>query len=521
MFNVVQGNRIYNHMKKEKKEVVRMKKVINYLLAGLAVLFMVFGFTNNIAQAEGLTVEEIQEKGVLTIATSADYPPYEFHAMIDGEDRIVGLDIAFAQYIADDLGVELEIEDLGFDVLLASLESRTTDMVIAGLTYTEEREASVDFSDDYFVDGPAFVIRSDDAETFQSKEDLDVEENVIGVQTGSTEELKVDQLQNAEIYRLNDIAQLIIALKTGRVDAVLMTETTALSYAENDEALASFTTNLQEVEGASDGKAVAVPNNSPEFINYLNGVIEEVNAQGLFDQWLDEAIGLSGSQPAEGEAAVVETEEESLISRYWPYFYEGLKTTLIISLVSVFFGFILGFLLAVMRLSSNPILRGIGTAYVEFVRGTPMLIQVTFMYFGLGLIIDVSALVTGIIAVSLNSGAYVCEIIRSGLSSVPAGQTEAARSLGLNSTQTMRKVIFPQALRNIWPALGNEFVTIIKESSIVSTIGVAELTFQTNVVQSMSYRGLLPLFIAMCMYFILTFTLTKLLNYFEGRMNYE
>lgn len=501
-----------------------MKKVIHYLLTGLAVLFMVFGFTTNAAQAEGLTVEEIQEEGVLTIGTSADYPPYEFHAMIDEEDRIVGLDIAFAQYIADDLGVELEIEDLGFDVLLASLESRTTDMVIAGLTYTEEREASVDFSDDYFVDGPAFVIRSDDAETFQSKEDLDVEGNVVGVQTGSTEELKVDQLQNTEIYRLNDIAQLIIALKTGRVDAVLMTETTALSYAENDDTLASFATDLQAVEGASDGKAVAVPNNSPEFIDYLNGMIEEVNAQGLFDQWLDEAIALTGSQPgeetAEGEAAAGGN-EESLISRYWPYFYEGLKTTLLISLVGVFFGFILGFLLAVMRLSNNPILRGIGTAYVEFVRGTPMLIQVTFMYFGLGLIIDVSALVTGFIAVSLNSGAYVCEIIRSGISSVPDGQTEAARSLGLNSTQTMRKVILPQALRNIWPALGNEFVTIIKESSIVSTIGVAELTFQTNVVQSMSYRGLLPLFITMCMYFVLTFTLTKLLNYFEGRMNYE
>ena len=143
-----------------------------------------------------------------------------------------------------------------------------------------------------------------------------------------------------------------------------------------------------------------------------------------------------------------------------------------------------------------------------------------FIYFGLGMLVNIQAIAAGIIAISLNSGAYVAEIIRSGLSSIPVGQSEASRSLGLSYIKTMRHIVFPQALKNIWPALGNEFVTIIKESSIISTIGVAELTYQTGIVQTQSYKGILPLFISMILYFILTFTLTKVLNHLENKMSY-
>lgn len=506
-----------------------MKKTLQYIIASLFAIAMVFGLSNKQAMAKGLTPEEIQEKGVLTVGTSADYPPYEFHAMVDGQDKIVGFDIAFAQHIADDLGVDLKVEDLGFDVLLASLESGKTDMIIAGMTYTEDRAKSVDFTDEYYVDGPAFVTRLADADKLTSKDIIDSEDYVVGAQVGSTEELKAEQLEHAGIYKLNDIAQLIIALKTNRIDAVLMTSATAAAYVANDSALSSFDTDFPAADNSGDGKTVALPKDSPELVAYMNNEISDLKADGMFERWLTEAAALTGSEieasdnVAEDatETAAEETSASSIITQYWPYFWQGIKTTLFISLISVFIGFVLGFLLAVMRLSNNFILKAIATAYVEFIRGTPMLIQVTFMYFGLGMIVNVSAITTGIIAVALNSGAYVCEIIRSGLSSVAKGQTEAARSLGLSSSQTMKEIIFPQAVRNIWPALGNEFVTIIKESSIVSTIGVAELTFQTNLVQSMSYRGLIPLFISMVLYFIMTYSLTKLLNYMERRMHYD
>ena len=150
-----------------------------------------------------------------------------------------------------------------------------------------------------------------------------------------------------------------------------------------------------------------------------------------------------------------------------------------------------------------------------------MLVQIMFVYFGIGAIIQsMPALVAGIIAVSVNSGAYVAEVIRSGIQSLPIGQTEAARSLGMTKKQTFRFIVLPQALRNIWPALGNEFITLLKDSSLVSTIGVGELMYQTQLVQADTYKGVLPLYITMMIYFILTFTLTRILNYFEGRMQH-
>lgn len=131
-----------------------------------------------------------------------------------------------------------------------------------------------------------------------------------------------------------------------------------------------------------------------------------------------------------------------------------------------------------------------------------------------------SSTFAGVIAVSLNSAAYVAEIIRSGINAIDAGQTEASRSLGLSQRDTMRYIVLPQALKNIWPALGNEFISLIKESSIVSIIGVTDLIYQLKVVQSATYKGVAPIFVAMVIYFIMTFSLSKLLNYVERKMQH-
>ena len=150
-----------------------------------------------------------------------------------------------------------------------------------------------------------------------------------------------------------------------------------------------------------------------------------------------------------------------------------------------------------------------------------MMVQVMFVYFGLGLFVNLPALTSGIIAISLNSGAYVAEYIRGGINSVDVGQTEAARSLGMSNGETMRYVVLPQALKNIWPSLGNEFITLIKDSSIVSIIGVTELIYQSNIVRSDTYRGVAPIVVIMVLYFILTFTASRILNYFERRMQHD
>lgn len=217
-----------------------------------------------------------------------------------------------------------------------------------------------------------------------------------------------------------------------------------------------------------------------------------------------------------------------LFDRYHKFFLQGLSATLIIAAFSVFIGTILGTLISLVRLSRIKVLRGIATAYVEFIRGTPLMVQLMFIFYGLprvGIVFpDISWIPNfarysaGILAMSLNSAAYVAEIIRAGIQAIDKGQTEASRSIGLSYGQTMRKVILPQAVWNILPALGNEFITIIKESSIVSVIGIADLMFRTNDVISLTYNSLEGLAIAAILYFFVTFTLSRLLRLAEKKM---
>ena len=413
---------------------------------------------------------------------------------------------------AEDTALE-EIQDIGFDSLLPALESRKVDMVMAGMSPTPERRKSVDFSDVYYNSGHHLVVRESDKEIYTAKATL--EGKKIGVQSGSLQEELAEQIPNADLMKLTNLNDLLLALKTNKVEAVVMEKPNAEAHAGADSSIYTFDGEF-EVDEEAEGSAIAIPKGSDSLLEAVNASLAEMEEQNLVQEYLAEA-GKYLEVPEEGE----EAEESSFLGEYSSYFLNGAISTIGISLISVLFGLILGTLLAFMRLSNNFLLRGPATAYVEFVRGTPMMIQVMFIYFAVGYVINIPAIIAGIIAVSLNSGAYICEIIRSGLNSVPAGQQEAARSLGMSKRTAMRYIIFPQALKNIWPALGNEFITVIKESSIVSIIGVSELIFQTRVVTSISYRGILPLFITMVVYFILTFSLTKLLNYYEGKMQHD
>lgn len=205
-----------------------------------------------------------------------------------------------------------------------------------------------------------------------------------------------------------------------------------------------------------------------------------------------------------------------LLLQYKMFYLNGLKYTVSLSLLSVLFGSMLGIVLSLMKISKNKVLNIISTAYVEFFRGTPLLVQVYIIFYGLNL--DIPKFAAAILALTLNSGAYVAEIIRSGIQSVDNGQMEAARSLGLNYAQSMKYIIIPQAIKNVLPALGNEFIVIIKESAIVSVIGIHEIMYNAQIIRSNTYDPFTPLFIAAIIYFALTFTLSKVLARLEGRL---
>ncbi len=209
----------------------------------------------------------------------------------------------------------------------------------------------------------------------------------------------------------------------------------------------------------------------------------------------------------------------SFLPKYQNFFLDGMKYTLILAFFTVILGFVFGLFLSIMRLSNKKVFKFLGAAYVEFIRGTPLLLQLYVVYYGLphiGIILpDFTA---GIVALSVNSAAYISEIVRAGIQSVDKGQLEAARSIGMKKGMAMRYIIIPQAVKTILPALGNEFITIIKESSIVSIIGIHDLMYNTDTIRGNTFRVFEPLMIAALLYFIMTFGLSKILGLFERRM---
>ena len=231
----------------------------------------------------------------------------------------------------------------------------------------------------------------------------------------------------------------------------------------------------------------------------------------------------------------------STMTKYAFYFERGVIYTILLSACTVAIGFILALIVALIRLTKpgkSPVRKAVTKAahlitglYIEIFRGTPMLVQLFIVYYILfskgGLtapkfmlfgFISGEQLIPGIIALSLNSGAYVSEIVRAGIQGIDYGQTEACRSLGMSWFQNMRYIVLPQAIKNILPAIANEFVTIIKESSICSVIGMQELMFNAKLVQGASFRPSEPLLIAAILYLCMTVPTSKIIAYFERRM---
>ena len=215
---------------------------------------------------------------------------------------------------------------------------------------------------------------------------------------------------------------------------------------------------------------------------------------------------------------------------YWQLFLQGVVCTVSLSALTVIFGFILALILAVFRLGRSRVLKALATVYVELFRATPMVVQVFIIFyvafngvkvlpgFKLFGFIRFERFFPAVVALALNSGAYLSEIIRSGIQSIDGGQTEAARSLGLSAWKTMRFVVLPQAIKNILPAIANEFVTIIKESAICYTIGVQDIMSAVNTVKGSTYRMGEALIIATVLYFCLTYPTSKVIAYFERKM---
>ncbi|MFK3267929.1 ABC transporter permease subunit [Staphylococcus aureus] len=482
-----------------------MKCLIRFILVLGLLISSTMVYINPTAHAEqDQTWEKIKERGELRVGLSADYAPMEFEHTVNGKTEYAGVDIDLAKKIAKDNNLKLKIVNMSFDSLLGALKTGKIDIIISGMTSTPERKKQVDFSDSYMMTKNIMLVKKDKVNEYKDIKDFNNKK--VGAQKG-TEQEKIAQteIENASITSLSRLPDVILALKSGKVEGAVVEKPVAEAYLKQNPKLGISNVKFNEEEKDT---VIAVPKDSPKLLSQINKTIKEVKDKGLIDKYMT-------------NAANAMNDDSGFISKYGSFFLKGIKITILISLISVALGSILGAFVALMKLSKIKIISWIASIYIEILRGTPMLVQVFIVFFGItaALGLDISALVCGTIALVINSSAYIAEIIRAGINAVDKGQMEAARSLGLNYRQTMKSVIMPQAIKNILPALGNEFVTLIKESSIVSTIGVGEIMFNAQVVQGISFDPFTPLLAAAALYFVLTFVLTRIMNMIEGRLN--
>lgn len=334
------------------------------------------------------TYQRIMKRGYIVLGTSPDYAPYEFQTTSNGKSKDVGMDISVAKDIAHDLGVQLKIKNMDFDSLLVGLQTGKVDMVLSGMKPSAARRKSVDFSNVYYQGGQSIIINQKDRYLFKDKNSF--HHRKVAAQTGSIQyNLAKKQIKGASVRGIEKGTDLILALQTNKVDGIVMEKPTAEAYAANNHGLkiinAHFKLNSDETS-----TAVALPKGSPILKKKINQTVARIKKQNRLPKYLKTA----------GTYLKGNTVDTSMI-HYWKYFALGVGYTILISLVGVCFGSLIGALLALMRLSRHASLRAVAVAYVEFMRGTPLMVQLMLVYFGLGMVINLPALTAGMIAVSL------------------------------------------------------------------------------------------------------------------------
>ncbi|GAA1543167.1 polar amino acid transport system substrate-binding protein [Microbacterium ginsengiterrae] len=441
------------------------------------------------------------------IGTDTTFAPFEF-TNSDGE--LVGIDMDLLRAIAEDQGFRVEIRQLGFDAALQALQSNQVDAVMAGMSITEERQQTFDFSDPYFTSGIQLgVLESSD---IQSLDDLDGK--TVAVKTGTQGQTFAEDNKDEYGFRVtpySDTTDMVDAVKAGQ----------AVGYFEDFPVLAygiqqgsGFRLVGEPELGGEYGFAVNKGMNS-ELLEKFNAGLENLQASGEYDEIVDTYLSTE-------ETAAEPTDIISVAIKYWPALMSGLWLTVLATLVAIVAAFILGIVFGFGRLSSFFLFRWVATAYVYAFRGTPILVQAFFVFFAIPQLfpgLTFNPFVAGAITLSLNTGAYMTEIIRGGIQAVDPGQNEASRSLGLGHWKTMQKVVLPQAFRIMIPSFVNQGIITLKDTSLISVIGLAELTFQSRQIIASTYLSAQVLTIVAIIYFVVITLLTLLANRLERSFN--
>ncbi|MFN6514693.1 MAG: ABC transporter permease subunit [Nostoc sp. CreGUA01] len=467
----------------------------------------------------------------LRVATEPAFPPFEFQGK-GGELQGFSIDLmnALAQPaagIATAAKFKVDFQSLPFDGMISALQAKTVDAAISSITITEERAKTISFSRPYFKAGLAIAIRADN----QNITGLDSLKNKkVAVQIGTTSAAKAKSIPGVQIRNFDSAPLALQELANGNVDAVI-----------NDAPVTLYAINTGNLKGikvvqellTEEFYGIATAKNSPN-LALINDALDKVLKNGTYSQiyqkWfkaeppLLPATSLFENQSSADVGGILTS--INVILQAVPTLLQGVLVTLQLTVFSVVFGLIGGSLIGIIRLSHIAPLRWVARAYVDFFRGTPLLVQIFMIYFGLpailqelGLTFTFDRLAAGVIALSLNSAAYIAEIVRAGIQSIEVGQSEAARSLGLSPVQTMSYVIFPQAFRRMIPPLGNEFISLLKDTSLVAVIGFEELFRKGQLIVADNYRAFEIYAGVAVVYLCLTLVSSQAFSRLEAWMN--
>ena len=457
-------------------------------------------------------------KAKYTIASDSSFAPFVFQ---DSNNKYTGIDMDLIKAIAKDQGFTIEITNPGFDAALNAVQSGQADGMIAGMSVTDARKETFDFSEPYYTANAILAVKG--SSTIASYKDL--KGKTIGVKNGTASQTFLTKSQSKYDYKIKtfaDASSMYDSLNSGSVDAVM-----------DDEPVVKYSISQGQklktpIKGTPIGDtAFAVKKGSnPELIQMFNNGLANIKKNGQYQKILDKYLKKSSSNTSSSGSTVDETTIWGLLQNNYKQLLSGLGITLALALLSFAIAMIIGIIFGMFSVSPVKALRIISEVFVDVIRGIPLMILAAFIFLGIPNLIEsmtghqnpINDFVAGTIALSLNAGAYIAEIVRGGIQAVPAGQMEASRSLGISYSKTMRKIILPQATKIMLPNFVNQFVIALKDTTIVSAIGLVEL-FQTGkIIIARNYQSFKMYAILAVFYLIIITLLTRLAKRLEKRI---
>ena len=454
-------------------------------------------------------------KSKYVIASDSSFAPFVFQ---NSSNQYTGIDMDLIKAIAEDQGFEIEITNPGFDAAINAVQSGQADGMIAGMSVTDARKETFDFSDSYYTANTILGVK--ESSTISSYEDL--KGKTVGVKNGTASQTFLTENQSKYGYKIKTFADgssMYDSLNTGSIDAVM-----------DDEPVLKYSISQGQklktpIEGTPIGEtAFAVKKGSnPELIEMFNNGLANLKASGEFQKILDKYLATDSTSES---STVDETTILGLLKNNYKQLLSGLGITLSLALISFAIAIVIGIIFGMFSVSPYKSLRLISEIFVDVIRGIPLMILAAFIFWGIPNFIEsltgqqspINDFVAGTIALSLNSAAYIAEIVRGGIKAVPIGQMEASRSLGISYSKTMRKIVLPQATKLMLPNFVNQFVIALKDTTIVSAIGLVEL-FQTGkIIIARNYQSFKMYAILAVFYLVIITLLTRLAKRLEKRI---